>query len=63
MINNFLKPCCNDCESIDIKASTSRDVSRNTSGYLERICDTVIYCNHQYVCKKYIECEQKPNKI
>ena len=63
MIHNFLKPCCNDCESIDIKADTSRGTDCNASGYLERRCDTVICCGHEYVCKRYIECKEEPNKI
>lgn len=63
MINNFLKPCCNDCVNIDVKADTSRGTETNEKGYLERFCDTIICCGHQYVCKRYIECEQEPNKI
>ncbi len=63
MINNFLKPCCNDCNNIDIKANTSSDTFCNASGYQEMICETIICCGHQYVCKRYIECKQEPNKI
>lgn len=63
MINNFLKPCCNECMNIDVKANTSSGTVNDENGYLKRVCDTVIYCGHQYVCNRYIECEQEPNKI
>ena len=63
MIHNFLKPCCNNCENIDIKADTSIGTSCDTEGCFERFCDTVICCGHECVCKRYIEYEQEPNKI
>lgn len=62
MIHNWLKPCCNDCDDIDIKADTSREVFRNAVGESARNCDTIICCGHQYVCKRYIECEKEPNR-
>lgn len=63
MIHNWLKPCCDDCDSIDIKTDTSREVFRNVVGEIQKNCDTIICCGHQSVCKRYIECEQQPNKI
>lgn len=65
MIINKLKPCCNDCNLIDIQVSTERDSVRttDTGNDLISICDTAIWCGHYYVCKKYVECDKEPSKI
>lgn len=63
MIVNKFKPCCSECEDIDVCADTLRDTSRNVVGEITKTYDTVIRCIHCYVCKEYIECEDNPNEI
>lgn len=52
MVNNMLKKCCNDCDYANIYATTDFESIPNES---KRKPKTDIFCNHMYVCKKYIE--------
>lgn len=52
MINNELKPCCNDCADAKIMAVSDYARNEDGHGYSNK---THIFCDHMYVCKKYIE--------
>lgn len=51
MIVNELKPCCEECGDIDLSCETEK------FEYLvgENKAMSKIYCEHQAVCKKYLE--------
>lgn len=55
MIINELKPCCNECGDIDGYFDTEK--LQYTTG--EKKAISKICCEHQAVCKKYIEYEVK----
>ncbi len=55
MIINELKPCCNECGDIDGYFDTEKlQYTTGEKKAISRIC-----CEHQAVCKKYIEYEVK----
>lgn len=54
MIINELKPCCDECGDIDGYFDTEKlQYMTGEKKAISRIC-----CEHQAVCKKYIECEE-----
>ncbi len=59
MIVNEFKPCCRECGEIDIDYES--ESAKYANG--ESTAFSKIYCRHQTVCKKYIECDEKPNEI
>ncbi len=54
MIINELKPCCNECGEIDGYFDTEK-LQRITG---ENNVISRIYCEHQAVCKRYIEYDE-----
>lgn len=61
MIDNRLRACCKECVHIDLKSGTEIITSRNVLGDLERKAQSFIACDHEQVCKKYIEYGQRQN--
>lgn len=59
MIVNEFKPCCRECGEIEI----NYDTNKKEYALGEKTAHSRIYCDHQAVCKKYIECNEEPNKI
>ncbi len=59
MIVSEFKPCCRECGEIEINYDT--DKMDYITG--EKVAHSRIYCEHQAVCKQYIECSEEPNKI
>lgn len=59
MIVSELKPCCRECGEIEIDYDTDKVKYANE----ESKVFSRIYCQHQAVCKQYIECGEPPNKI
>lgn len=52
MIDYRLRPCCNECNNLDL------DYSQETlEGFYFEYQNTVIFCKHQIVCGKYNEVE------
>ena len=56
MIINELKPCCDECGDIEGYFDTEKlQCMTGEKKAISRIC-----CEHQAVCKKYIECVSIP---
>lgn len=61
MIDNRLRKCCEGCYNINLKCGTGEITARNVLGDYERNTYSFIACEHERVCKKYIECDQEQN--
>lgn len=57
MIINKLKPCCYDCDTPCIEVN-----EREAWNFEGTKVFTTIYCDHQTVCKYYLENESEDNK-
>lgn len=56
MIEIRLKPCCYECDCPDVEVD-SREL-----GFVfddSKTTNSIIYCTHEKVCKKYIESEEE----
>lgn len=55
MINNMLNPCCEDCRFLKIETEQIMKDWSGTDGIYRSDFVTTIWCDHMYVCKRYME--------